>query len=106
MFRKIVEKSAVKTDIQLEKDHKLVCVGKYPICIKFPPLLTFVYPLQNKLILVKNYALLLSPNNPTERKMTVVFAKKRIFVDFAAQNMNIFSANPNHTPRLLSIANM
>ena len=40
-----VEKSAVKTDIYLEKDHKLVCVGKYPICIKCPPFLTFVlYP--------------------------------------------------------------
>ena len=40
-----VEKSAVETDIYLEKDHKLVCVGKYPICIKSPPFLTFVlYP--------------------------------------------------------------
>ena len=45
------EKSAVKTDIQLEEDHKLVCVGKYPICIKCPPFSTFVYPLQNKLII-------------------------------------------------------
>ena len=40
-----VEKSAVNTDIYLEKDHKLVCVGKYPICIKCPTFLTFVlYP--------------------------------------------------------------
>ena len=28
-----VEKSAVKTDIYLEKEHKLVCVGKYPIFV-------------------------------------------------------------------------
>ena len=29
----------------MEKDHKLVRVGKYPICIKCPPFLTFVlYP--------------------------------------------------------------
>ena len=28
-----VEKSAVNTDIYLEKEHKSVCVGKYPICI-------------------------------------------------------------------------
>ena len=47
----IVEKSAVKTDIHLEKDHELVCVGEYPICIRCPPLLTFVYPLQYKLII-------------------------------------------------------
>ena len=47
----IVEKSAVKTDIHLEKDHELVCVGKYPICIRCLPLLTFVYPLQYKLII-------------------------------------------------------
>ena len=45
--------------------------GKYQICIKCPPFLTFVHPLQNKLIIeygstVKNYALLLSPNNPTD----------------------------------------
>ena len=33
------------------KDQKLVCVGKYPVCIKCPPFLTFVYPLQNKLII-------------------------------------------------------
>ena len=29
-----VEKSAVKTDIYLEKEHKLVCVGKYPIFVQ------------------------------------------------------------------------
>ena len=29
----IVEKSAVKTDIHLEKDPELVCVGNYPIGI-------------------------------------------------------------------------
>ena len=30
----------------MEKDHKLLCVGKYPICIKCPPFLTFflIYP--------------------------------------------------------------
>ena len=37
-----VETSAVKTYISVGKDHKLVCVGKYPICIKCPPFLTFV----------------------------------------------------------------
>ena len=33
-----MEKSAVKTDIQVEKDHNLVFVRKYPnpICIKCP----------------------------------------------------------------------
>ena len=46
-----VEKSAVKSDIEVEKDYKLVCIGKYSICIKCPPFLTFVYPLQNKLII-------------------------------------------------------
>ena len=46
-----VEKSAVKTDIQLEKDHKLVSVGKYSICKKYLPFQTFVDPLQNKLII-------------------------------------------------------
>ena len=66
-----VEKSAVKTDIYFEKDHKLVCVGKYPICIKCPPFLTFVlYPTKQVNYKVsstaKNYTLLLSPNNPTE----------------------------------------
>ena len=40
-----VEKSAVKTYISVEKDQKLVCIGKYPICVKCPPFLTFVlYP--------------------------------------------------------------
>ena len=33
----------------LEKDYKLVCARKYPICIKCPPFLTFLYPLQNNL---------------------------------------------------------
>ena len=66
-----VEKSAVKTDIYLEKEHKLVCVRKYPICIKCPPFLTFVlYPTKQVNYKVsstaKNYTLLLSPNNPTE----------------------------------------
>lgn len=32
----VVEKSDVKTDIQLKKKHKLACVGEYPI-IKCPP---------------------------------------------------------------------
>ena len=71
----IVEKSAVKTDIQLEEDHKFVCVGKYPIRIKCPPLLTFVYPLQNNYkasSIAKGYALLLSPNNPTEAEKLLV----------------------------------
>ena len=67
-----VEKSAVKTDIYLEKEHKLVCVGKYPICIRCPPFLTFVlYPTKQVNYKVsstaKNYTLLLSPNNPTEK---------------------------------------
>ena len=35
----IVDKSAVKSGIQLEKGHTLVLVGKYPICTKCPPLL-------------------------------------------------------------------
>ena len=35
----------------LKKDYKLVCARKYPICINCPPFLTFVYPLQNKLII-------------------------------------------------------
>ena len=66
-----VEKSAVKTDIYLEKDHKLVCVGKYPIYINCSPFLTFVlYPTKQVNYKVsstaKNYTLLLSPNNPTE----------------------------------------
>ena len=66
-----VEKSAVKTDIYLEKEHRLVCVRKYPICIKCPPFLTFVlYPTKQVNYKVsstaKNYTLLLSPNNPTE----------------------------------------
>ena len=69
-----VIKSAVKTDIyveKLEKDHKLVCVGKYPICTKCPPFLTFVlYPTKQVNYKVtstaKNYALLLSLTNPTE----------------------------------------
>ena len=38
-----VEKSAVKTGIEVGKDQKLVCVGKYPTCIKCPPFLPFVY---------------------------------------------------------------
>ena len=48
-----VEKSDIKTDIEVGKDHKLVCVGKYPICIKSPLFLTFVYLLQNKLTIKK-----------------------------------------------------
>ena len=36
------EKSAVKADIYVGKDQKLVFVGKCPICIKCPPFLTFV----------------------------------------------------------------
>ena len=56
---------SVKTDIYSEKDHKLVCVWKYPICIKCPPFLTFVlYPTKQVNYKVsstaKNYALLLS----------------------------------------------
>ena len=55
----------------MEKDHKLVCVGKYPICIKCPPFVTFVlYPTKQVNYKVsstaKNNALLLSPNNPTK----------------------------------------
>ena len=51
----------------MEKDHKLVCDGKYPICIECPSFLMFAYPLQDKLSsTAKNYALLLSPNDPTE----------------------------------------
>ena len=62
----IREKSFVKTDILVEKDYKLVCDGKYPICIKCPPFLSFAYPLRNKLSsTAKNYALLFSPNHPT-----------------------------------------
>ena len=66
----LVEKSSVKTGIYLEKEHRLVCVGKYPICIKCPPFLTFVlYPTKQVNYKVssipKHYALLLSPNNPT-----------------------------------------
>ena len=65
------EKSAVKTDIWVEKDHKLVCVGKYSICLKCPPFVTFIlyrtkqvnYKVSSA---AKNYALLLSPSNPTE----------------------------------------
>ena len=30
-------KTDIPADIQLEKDHKLVCVGKYLICVKCPP---------------------------------------------------------------------
>ena len=30
----VIEKSRIKTDIQLKKDHKLVRVEGYPICIK------------------------------------------------------------------------
>ena len=66
-----LEKSAVKTDIYLEKEHRLVCVGKHAICMKRPPFLTFVlYPTKQVNYKVsstaKNYTLLLSPNNPTE----------------------------------------
>ena len=66
-----VGKSAVKTDIKVEKDHKLLCFGKYPICLKCPLFLTFVlYPTKQVNCKVrstaKNYALLLLPNNPTE----------------------------------------
>ena len=51
----------------MEKDHKLVCVGKCPICIKCPPFLTFVlYPTKQVSSTAKNYVLLLSLNNPTE----------------------------------------
>ena len=62
-----VEKSAVKTDIYLEKDHKLVCVGKYPIYINCSPFLTFVlYPTKQVNYKVssttKNDTLLLSSN--------------------------------------------
>ena len=63
--------SIVKIDIQLEKDHKLVCVGKYPICIKCPPFfnvcLSFTKQVNYKVSSqAKSYALLLSLNNPTE----------------------------------------
>jgi len=55
----------------VEEDQKLVCVGKYPIFMKWRPFLTFVlYPIKQVNYKVsstaKNYALLLSPNNPTE----------------------------------------
>ena len=33
----ITEPERLTFDIQLEKDHKLVCVGKYLICVKCPP---------------------------------------------------------------------
>ena len=67
----ILEKSAVKAEIYLEKDHRLVCVGKYPICIKCPPFLTFVlHPTKQVNYKVsstaKSYTLLLSPKNQTE----------------------------------------
>lgn len=44
----VIEKSAVKNGIQMGKDHKLVCVDGYPICVKSPPF-----------IKAKNYANLL-----------------------------------------------
>ena len=49
----------------------LICVGKYPICIKCPPFLTFdLYSTKRVNYKVsstaKNYAFLLSPNNPTD----------------------------------------
>ena len=55
----------------MEKDHKLVCVGKYSICLKCPSFITFIlyrtkqvnYKVSSA---AKNYALLLSPSNPTE----------------------------------------
>ena len=57
------KKSAEKTsDIQLEKDHKLVCVGKNPICIKCPSFLTFVLSFLKKVnykVVAKIHALLL-----------------------------------------------
>ena len=61
----------VKTDIQLEKDHKLVCAGKNPIRIKCPPFfnvcLSFTKQVNYKVSSqAKSYALLLSLNNPTE----------------------------------------
>ena len=57
-----VEKYAVKTDKKKKKDCKLVCVEKYPTCIKCPPFLTFVlYPTKQVNYKVrstaKNYAL-------------------------------------------------
>ena len=151
----IVEKSAVKTDIQLEKDHKLVCVWKYLIRMKCPPFLTFVYPLQNKLIIKykaqqrkiklvhfcyrrtiqlkqENFSCY-SKTNYTRRHEFItqknnccqVFSRSRndqpLFVNeykvnvgwqssslknkfsgFRRANINIFQANPNRTPRLLT----
>ena len=55
----------------LEKDYKLVCARKYPICIKLSSVfnisLSFTKQVNYKVSsIAKNYALLLSPNNPTK----------------------------------------
>ena len=48
----IVEKYAVKTDIQLEKKHKLICVRKDPICVLEVSSIFYVYlSFTNKLII-------------------------------------------------------
>ena len=80
MFHKIVEKSAVKTGIQLEKDHKLVCrkisnlykVSSFNVCLSFTKQVNYKVS-----SIAKNYALLLSPNNPTEAEKSVTLAITR-----------------------------
>ena len=66
----VVEKSAVRADIQLERYQKFVFVGKYPICIVssvYNVFLSFTKQVSYKLSSIgKSYALLLSPNNLTE----------------------------------------
>ena len=66
----VVEKSAVRADIQLERYQEFVFVGKYPICIVssvYNVFLSFTKQVSYKLSSIgKNYAFLLSPNNLTE----------------------------------------
>ena len=55
----------------MEKEHKFVCVGKYPIRTKCSPFLTFVlYPRKQvnykASSTAKNYALLLLPKYPID----------------------------------------
>ena len=69
MFRKIVEKSAVKTDIQLEKRAQIGLCRKISNLYKVSSI--FNVCLKNKLTIIssiakKKYALLLSRNNPSE----------------------------------------
>ena len=99
------------TDIYLEKGHKLVCVGKYPICIKCPPFLTFVlYPTKQVNYKVsstaKSYTLwsVIAEQSDWNRKISLTcnnkanYARRHKFITHKNNCCQVFSGSRNDQP--------